>query len=105
MKTTLDDIPKVAELKANGGLCPICGYRYVNGQKYFFNNGVMHREYHRQHVPREDVRLSGFPDGDTKVDQCSSSWLHKLVYERARYLQQQEHYDFVQWNEERGIDN
>ena len=29
--------------------------------------------------------------------------MHKLVYERARYLQRQERYDFVPWDETHGI--
>jgi hypothetical protein len=76
----LDDyIPKVAELKANGGLCPICGYRYVKeyGLRYYsLNNGSMHREFHRQHVPRQDVRLSGFPNvSENSISVPAGDWV------------------------------
>ena len=37
------------------------------------------------------------------MDGSSPAWLHGLVYERARYLRREELYDFVRWNEQRGV--
>jgi len=100
-----DGIPKVAELLAHGGTCPICRYVYRKRRDLYYgsNNGTAHRAFHRQHVPVPEPRLDGYPPGDIRVDRKSPPWLHQMVYQRARYLQQQEHYDFVQWNEVRGI--
>ena len=100
--TALAMIPKISELLKNGGRCPICGYVYnkdtTRWRYYAPNNRVAHRYFHHQHVPAPEPLIADFPAGDIKVDTSSPAWLHKLVYERARYLQRQEHYDFVQWD-------
>jgi hypothetical protein len=111
MRNQQQDIPKVAELLKNGGRCPVCGYVYHKGSErlgpfgwyYCGNNGVAHRAFHRQHVPVREPLIANFPPGDIRVDRQSPPWLHRLVYERARYLQRQEGYDFTQWDEERGL--
>ena len=84
-----NDIPKVAELLKNGGCCSACGYRYrkIQYQYYDSDNGTLHRAFHREHVPAPDPWLVDFPPGDIRVDCKSPLWLHRLVYERARYLQ------------------
>jgi len=103
MKTA---IPTCSELIRNGGRCPVCGYVYVKrdylGGRLHYpsqDNGAMHR----QHVPEPDPRLAGFPSGDIRVNYSSPSWLHRLVYERARCLKREEEYDFTPWEEDRGI--
>jgi hypothetical protein len=100
-----NDIPKVAELLKNGGCCPVCGYVYRKPERRYYDtdNGTLHRAFHRQHVPAPEPLLAGFPPGDIRVNHQSPPWLNKQVYERARYLQQQEHYDFTQWNQEHGL--
>lgn len=105
MQLKPSDIPKVAELLKNGGSCPSCGYLYKKQPYRYYDsdNGTLHRRFHRQHVPVPESRLSDFPAGDIRVDITSPAWLHQLVWQRAKYLQQQEHYDFTQWNAERGL--
>ena len=64
----------------------------------------LHRSFHdkyiRPRIPKVDARLARFPLGDVRVDAASPKWLHRLVYDRARALAREEHYDFAQWGEE-----
>jgi hypothetical protein len=104
-RNSFADVPKVAQLLANGGRCAVCGYVYRKARdlEYGRHNGSEHRYYHRQHVPLLEPLLAGFPPGDIRVDRKSPSWLHRLVYQRACYLRRQEEYDFTQWDEEQGL--
>jgi hypothetical protein len=64
-----------------------------------------HRRFHRQVAstlpPQPDELISALNLGtnaDLTVERASPGWMQAMVYERARRLQREEHYDFVQWS-------
>jgi hypothetical protein len=81
--------------------CPICDFTYLTD---LASDVRRHRKYHAESMraidPPLDERLTELPPGDVRVDAASPTWLHRLVYERARALKREEHYDFVQWSED-----
>ena len=64
------NIPKVAELRRKGGICPICGYDYNEptwyGRNYAPTKSSAHRYFHRQHAPGPEPLIAGFPEGDIR---------------------------------------
>jgi hypothetical protein len=94
-------IPSLSKQIASGGRCPICGFHYV---PQIPENRQFHRQVHAEFVrpllckpnPRLEPLAAG---GDVRVGITSPKWLHRLIYDRASALQREEHYDFVQWQE------
>jgi hypothetical protein len=81
-------------------VCPFCGRAYAldspDGRK---NHLLFHQCVASTLPPRPDKRISALRLGgcDLRVDSDSPRWMHRLVYERARRLKREEHYDMPQW--------
>ena len=81
--------------------CPFCGLAYVQTA----TERASHRRHHKQFAsslpPALDNRISALclePGADLVVKRGDAPWLHKLVFERARRLKQEQGYDFTQWS-------
>ena len=53
--------------------------------------------------PAPDERISALclePEADLILKRGDPAWMHKMVYERARRLKREQHYDFTQWSDD-----
>lgn len=81
--------------------CAFCGLLYLHESP---SDRAIHRAEHRRYAsslpPRADKHIAALqlPSGvDLVVSHNSPRWMHQMVYERARRLMKEQHYDFPQW--------
>lgn len=80
--------------------CPTCKFEYLpelsDNQR---QHHAFHADYQRGRKPKPNPKLLDFPAGDIRVDVQSPRWLSRLVYDYARALKRDEHFDFTPWPE------
>jgi hypothetical protein len=79
--------------------CPFCGLSYLQTA----TDRALHRRQHKEFAstlpPAPDERISALcleSGADLIIKRGDPAWMHKMVYERARRLQREQHYDSTQ---------